>query len=385
MTAKRALVAKLAVRAPAAATVLFCCLSLSATDRRHMNAYLASFEDKSVDETRCAIDKMASDELDKMANRRSEMVIVHLQSARGSELNGQRCYVVGCDPPSQEGRRLHVKMSSGEGLRIRATNLCSADLHSSEPSRSSMSVQNLAMVAGSAIRSRGSGDGTVSRVGFVLGQLGRFDLLASLDEFSGADWRTLVDQALRSPVPCCHWNVMGCCDALSEKEKLVAKAVTGFGISSCYGDGLVHLERLGEGIISCGDLTCSICLETIASGEFVSSLPCGHQFHEECITPALKATGMKCPNCRFEIKGDPNAQFNAYTLPALHRIVKRFFEFIDSGMCERCQMAILEKQQYGYVTLADGKKVLTAGGMVTPNPLNIDLNRLSDSYPARVH
>jgi len=321
-----------------------------------MAGFLSNFEGRSVDETRNDIDEMASKELEVMSRSRSEMVIVHLQSARGSELNGRRCHVVGIDhPQGNEERRLHVKMVSGESLRIRATNLCLAKLHSCEPSKSRMSDQGLAMMAGRAIRARGSEDGTVcSRDDFVLGQVGRYDLLASLDE----------QQALPSPVPCCHWNVMGCCDALPEKENMIAQSWTRLA-PTCYGDGLVHLKRLGEGIVSCGDLTCSICLDAIASGEFVSSLPCGHQFHEECITPALEATKMKCPNCRFEIKGDPDAQFNAYTQPALRRIVTRFCEFIDSGMCERCQMAVIEKQQYGKVTLPDGRTVVTIGGKAT--------------------
>ena len=320
-----------------------------------MERFLASFEGRSMDETRCAVDKFLSRDFDQISRSRSEWVIAHLQSARGSELNGRRCHIVGCDPPTHEDRRLHVKLHSGEILRIRKTNLCMTDLHSSEPSRSRMSVQGLAMMASRAIRARGSEDGTVSsRNDFVLGQRGRYDLLASLDEL----------QALPSPVPCCHWNVMGCCDALPEKENVVAEGFAGLA-PTCYGDGLVHLERLGEGMVSCGDVTCSICLEPIAGGKFVSSLPCGHQFHEECITPALQATKMKCPNCRFQLKGDPDKQFNAYTQPAFHRIVMRLCEFIDSGMCERCQMAILEKQQYGRVTLPDGTSVVTIGGKAT--------------------
>ena len=283
----------------------------------------------------------------------------HRSSSECPRLGAERSALPCCrhidHPQGNEERRLHVKMVSGESLRIRATNLCLAKLHSCEPSKSRMSDQGLAMMAGRAIRARGSEDGTVcSRDDFVLGQVGRYDLLASLDE----------QQALPSPVRCCHWNVMGCCDALPEKENMIAQSWTRLA-PTCYGDGLVHLKRLGEGIVSCGDLTCSICLDAIASGEFVSSLPCGHQFHEECITPALEATKMKCPNCRFEIKGDPDAQFNAYTQPALRRIVTRFCEFIDSGMCERCQMAVIEKQQYGKVTLPDGRTVVTIGGKAT--------------------
>ncbi|XP_073025437.1 uncharacterized protein [Primulina eburnea] len=43
---------------------------------------------------------------------------------------------------------------------------------------------------------------------------------------------------------------------------------------------------------------CAVCLEDFKSREFVTSTPCDHMFHEECIMPWVKSQG-KCPVCRF--------------------------------------------------------------------------------------
>lgn len=48
------------------------------------------------------------------------------------------------------------------------------------------------------------------------------------------------------------------------------------------------------------ELTCSICLEQVNSGEIVRSLPCLHQFHATCIDPWLRQQGT-CPVCKFRV------------------------------------------------------------------------------------
>lgn len=51
---------------------------------------------------------------------------------------------------------------------------------------------------------------------------------------------------------------------------------------------------------------CMVCLEDMVDGHIVSSLPCQHTFHHECIAAWLRcklqsgAPG-KCPNCNFQI------------------------------------------------------------------------------------
>ena len=49
--------------------------------------------------------------------------------------------------------------------------------------------------------------------------------------------------------------------------------------------------------------TCSICLEEIAKGDKLGSLPCGHKhFHKKCIDEWMKVSGNKsCPICRTSV------------------------------------------------------------------------------------
>ncbi|KAF5733830.1 putative protein binding protein [Tripterygium wilfordii] len=46
------------------------------------------------------------------------------------------------------------------------------------------------------------------------------------------------------------------------------------------------------------ELTCSVCLEQVTTGELIRTLPCLHQFHANCIDPWLQQQGT-CPVCKF--------------------------------------------------------------------------------------
>lgn len=46
------------------------------------------------------------------------------------------------------------------------------------------------------------------------------------------------------------------------------------------------------------ELTCSVCLEQVNTGELIRTLPCLHQFHMNCIDPWLRQQGT-CPVCKF--------------------------------------------------------------------------------------
>ena len=48
---------------------------------------------------------------------------------------------------------------------------------------------------------------------------------------------------------------------------------------------------------------CSICLMEVNDGEDTILLPCGHMFHEKCVTQWLKIHNT-CPLCRFELPTD---------------------------------------------------------------------------------
>jgi len=52
---------------------------------------------------------------------------------------------------------------------------------------------------------------------------------------------------------------------------------------------------------------CSICLMVVNEGEDTILLPCGHMFHDKCVTQWLKIHNT-CPLCRFELPTD-NAEY----------------------------------------------------------------------------
>lgn len=63
------------------------------------------------------------------------------------------------------------------------------------------------------------------------------------------------------------------------------------------------IRRLGNKSASAHDeegKRCAVCLEDFETKQFVTSTPCNHMFHEECIVPWVKTQG-KCPVCRFVI------------------------------------------------------------------------------------
>ncbi|CAK7235681.1 hypothetical protein SBRCBS47491_009378 [Sporothrix bragantina] len=46
---------------------------------------------------------------------------------------------------------------------------------------------------------------------------------------------------------------------------------------------------------------CVVCLDEYVAGDRVMSLPCGHEFHESCITPWLTTRRRTCPICKSDV------------------------------------------------------------------------------------
>ena len=44
--------------------------------------------------------------------------------------------------------------------------------------------------------------------------------------------------------------------------------------------------------------TCAVCLESFTSSCEVSSTPCGHLFHSNCLSKSVTGTQNTCPTCR---------------------------------------------------------------------------------------
>jgi len=55
---------------------------------------------------------------------------------------------------------------------------------------------------------------------------------------------------------------------------------------------------------------CVICQHSMAAGECVTTLPCFHQFHSECIPPWLRAN-RKCPVCNVRVEVEVDLDMGA--------------------------------------------------------------------------
>lgn len=52
------------------------------------------------------------------------------------------------------------------------------------------------------------------------------------------------------------------------------------------------------------DAMCVICLDEFSAGETVRQLPCGHEYHCECIDPWLTVKSASCPLCKHDCSLD---------------------------------------------------------------------------------
>ena len=64
------------------------------------------------------------------------------------------------------------------------------------------------------------------------------------------------------------------------------------------------------------NLTCAICLESFTSSCEVSSTPCGHLFHSNCLSKSVTGTRPKCPTCRQECRKNIHRVFHRVYLQA---------------------------------------------------------------------
>ena len=59
-----------------------------------------------------------------------------------------------------------------------------------------------------------------------------------------------------------------------------------------------------------GDTSCSVCLCGFEPGEKATRMPCGHLYHEACLTKWLTSHNT-CPSCRYEIEADDTPRPNS--------------------------------------------------------------------------
>ena len=54
------------------------------------------------------------------------------------------------------------------------------------------------------------------------------------------------------------------------------------------------------------DITCSICMDTIATTNNNVTTECGHCFHTKCLMQNVAHNGFACPCCRTAMANTPN-------------------------------------------------------------------------------
>jgi hypothetical protein len=81
------------------------------------------------------------------------------------------------------------------------------------------------------------------------------------------------------------------------------------GVPPASFDAMTNLARLRLRGIDEDNQECLICAEPYEIGCVVTSLPCGHLYHSNCVTDWL-CRRCTCPVCRYEIPTD-NADYEA--------------------------------------------------------------------------
>lgn len=87
---------------------------------------------------------------------------------------------------------------------------------------------------------------------------------------------------------------------------------------------------------------CIICMESLM-GKEICGLPCGHCYHEQCVTSYL-AFKTECPQCRTQLsRSDPSAIRKLFLFDIEDGIVKKVNEEYDRLSSE--EKANVEKLQ----------------------------------------
>jgi len=71
------------------------------------------------------------------------------------------------------------------------------------------------------------------------------------------------------------------------------------------------------------DNECAICLAEVKSDDPITSLPCGHRFHTECIQRSLQAGIAGCPLCRSVIPNNDYAHLANPTMTYEEALIAR--------------------------------------------------------------
>ena len=74
-----------------------------------------------------------------------------------------------------------------------------------------------------------------------------------------------------------------------------------FEYSRCKFERAAIVEEILEEAPCCGDEICAICHEDMSHECTLAKLPCGHQFHKECVKKWLVRGKLRCPLCNSKV------------------------------------------------------------------------------------
>jgi len=93
-------------------------------------------------------------------------------------------------------------------------------------------------------------------------------------------------------------------DAMSYEELLALGDAAGHvnrGVSADVVKQLPRRQWMGGSATASATCLCLVCRQDYEVGDALLDLPCGHAFHEECITPWLTDVNKICPCCKAEL------------------------------------------------------------------------------------
>ena len=317
-----------------------------------------------------------------------QLILVHLTTSRGQQLNGKVVTVVGFDRDLDECR-IHVELPEereGENedndekkeekqakkkkgkkkrntIKVKASNVLPPNdkifqtfMSDSQP----LSDQDIIRRLKDALN--GHDPHTINRADF----LARLDMYRQLldkletaqrdasnhgqqEEGKAANLLTNNDDYC---LPC-GGGLPSELSSLGQMQNLARILI--LSKKACVGNNVLDVRYMDMGLKGDNHQVCSICSETIATtDQELILLPCVHIFHQGCIEQWLQSElgtrQWNCPTCRALVPSNMETYKVGYT----KQLQDRFNEYPISGYCTKCIISNMESLRNDSTGVVDG-------------------------------